>query len=309
MLVEPQSNQHEDIRHRGYTVKTLESITFEGLSSFLSEGNKERKNSVKESLEELFYVAKYEARYKANEIGTSFWAPAVLIAELILLLDENSSVSVSKKDKTRKSDYAEEEDDDMGTKLEAPSKDHEYVKVELHHPRAELNPSQGVMHNSTAEERNTAAMHSQSMLGELPMRQFPSSMAPDMPSHHQGGYVGANGMQLHGQGAVAAPGPGQGMDYSRRPSHTFSDYSSPVGGNIFPQQWPSGSAAQNAPAAYAPFTQTTNGHPDTTFVGHGMSMNHNAPYLGQQFDQAPRPGYDDESLVPMSGLQLHPHTQ
>jgi len=69
MVVEPKKFQHPDIQKVGLNVKKLEEITMEALSSFLCDKDSLTNAKKKPYINEIFNVARYEERYKNEEIG------------------------------------------------------------------------------------------------------------------------------------------------------------------------------------------------------------------------------------------------
>jgi hypothetical protein len=69
MVIEPNATQHPDIQKLNLTVKKLEEVTTDALSTFFSD--KENNNNAKKKpfLKEIFKVARMEERYRNGEIG------------------------------------------------------------------------------------------------------------------------------------------------------------------------------------------------------------------------------------------------
>jgi hypothetical protein len=77
MIVEPNENQHPDIRKLNLSVKKLEECTHEALSGFFAESNANA--SKKQYLNEIFRVARQQERFKKGEIGTFCYPPFMLL--------------------------------------------------------------------------------------------------------------------------------------------------------------------------------------------------------------------------------------
>jgi hypothetical protein len=69
MIVEPNKSQHPDIQKLNLTVRKLEEITIEALSTFFTDKEQPLNAKKKPYLTEIFNVAKYEEQYKNGEIG------------------------------------------------------------------------------------------------------------------------------------------------------------------------------------------------------------------------------------------------
>lgn len=78
LIVEPNSEQHEGIRHLGIDITRLKEVTFESLSTHFATEPQFKVSAWKECLNELFLVAKQEERHKSGEIGEQ-WPRKLLL--------------------------------------------------------------------------------------------------------------------------------------------------------------------------------------------------------------------------------------
>ncbi|KAI1359529.1 hypothetical protein F5Y08DRAFT_76687 [Xylaria arbuscula] len=69
MIVEPEHKRHSAIRKVNLDLKTLEDLTYEALSSFFGDKDSLANKNKKPLLEDIFKIARQEARYKDNEIN------------------------------------------------------------------------------------------------------------------------------------------------------------------------------------------------------------------------------------------------
>ncbi|KAI0976175.1 hypothetical protein F4678DRAFT_456494 [Xylaria arbuscula] len=69
MIVEPEHKRHPALRKVNLNLATLESVTFEHLSSFFGDKNSPANKSKKPLLKDVFKVARQEARFKDHEIN------------------------------------------------------------------------------------------------------------------------------------------------------------------------------------------------------------------------------------------------
>ena len=67
LVIEPNENQHPDVKKLQLNVKKLEECTNEALSGFYAESP--TNSSKKQFLNEIFKVARQQERYKNGEIG------------------------------------------------------------------------------------------------------------------------------------------------------------------------------------------------------------------------------------------------
>ncbi len=78
MVLEPNNNQHADIRPLDLNVAKLEDATMECLNSFFADKENPKNALKKPYLKEIFKVAKFEQRYRNGEIGQSTCVPTLL---------------------------------------------------------------------------------------------------------------------------------------------------------------------------------------------------------------------------------------
>ena len=69
MIVEPEEKRHHAIQKVNLDLKTLEETTYKALSSFFSDKESPANKSKKPLLEDIFRIARQEARYRDGEIS------------------------------------------------------------------------------------------------------------------------------------------------------------------------------------------------------------------------------------------------
>ncbi|KAL7786734.1 hypothetical protein V8C37DRAFT_287279 [Trichoderma ceciliae] len=266
LVVEPINKQHLDIQKLGLNVKKLEETTVEALSSFFMDNEANAKK--RPFLNEIFKVARQEERYKNGEI------------------DGSTEVYVMAEDKMLES-YASDTEDAGFIKDE---EDHDVSRPKL--PAAQCLP-----HPTSAEASSATSIRGPTFMNDMTVRAnaFPQSMIPEItPQQHT--FVEGNTMSVHSGQPVATTAAGNialdmvasPHDASRRQS-VFSDYASP-GGNIYGQQWPQASTATSGSSMY-PYAQQQTSAQSTPFVGSGVSMTPNQPFIASTFE-AHRNDYD-----------------
>ncbi|RFU72839.1 hypothetical protein TARUN_9412 [Trichoderma arundinaceum] len=267
LVVEPNSKQHLDIQKLGLNVKKLEETTVEALSSFFMDNEANAKK--RPFLNEIFKVARQEERYKNGEI------------------DGSTEVYVMAEDKMPES-YASDTEDTG------------FIKDEDEHDvsRPKPPPAQCLPHPTSAEPSSATSIRGPTFMNDMTVRAnaFPQSLIPEIPAQ-QHNFVEGGAMSVHSGQPVATTAANNialemvasPHDASRRPS-VFSDYASP-GGNLYSQQWPQASTAANGSSMYPYAQQQTTAQP-TPFVGSGVSMTPNQPFIASTFEAPHRSDYD-----------------
>ncbi|KID89318.1 Ydr124wp-like protein [Metarhizium guizhouense ARSEF 977] len=274
LVIEPNGKQHNDIQKLGLNVKKLEETTAEALSSFFMDNDTNAKK--KPYLTEIFKMARQEERFKNGEI------------------DGSTEVYVMAEDKLPEN-YASENEDGNFPKDE---EDHE-----LQRPKA------NTQHHCAVQTPTTGPGSAQTLhgghgpfTGELPVRghSFNPSMLPaDIPSQPHT-FMDSNGITVTDQASVTAPSGPLALDMvtsphdtSRRPS-VFSEYASPGGGNMYAQQWQQPQPGSTGPGQGSMYAYTpTQGNPQQPpYIGQGVPMNPNTPFIGGSFEGSPRPEYE-----------------
>lgn len=267
LVIEPNVKQHPDIRKLGLDVAKLEETTAEALSSFFMDNDANARK--KPYLTEIFRVARQEERFKNGEI------------------DGSTEIYVMAEDKVPES-YVSENDD-------AASFIKEDEDVE---PTAKPTTTMGSSMRPAlrTDSATLSGIPTEAFIGELPMRgsQFHPPMMNDLASQHS--FVDSGNMPVHSQAGVAATGSSLSLDLVQSPhdasrrASVFSDFPSPGGNNMYPQQWQASSNAASASPMYAYATQQQNMEPGT-FVSSGVPMDPNQSFMTTPFEEAPRPGY------------------
>lgn len=268
-MLEPNGQQHPDIRKLGLNVTKLEETTAEALSSFFMDNDANARK--KPFLTEIFKMARQEERYKLGEIDGS--------TEVYVMSEDKVPENYPSENDEAGSFAKEEEDTEPTAKSST--------------------PMGGSMRPSVRTDAATLSGlpgPGDAFIGDLPMRgsQFQPPMINDMGPQHS--YVDNGGMQVHGQAGVSATGSNLTLDLapsphdvSRRPS-VFSDFPSP-GGTMYPQQWQASSNGSNASPMYAYAAQQPNMEAGP-FVSPGVSMDPSQSFMTAPFEEGPRPGYN-----------------
>lgn len=182
--------------------------------------------------------------------------------------------------------------------------DGSFIKDEEEHDVQRSKPAvtNCIVHTPTTAPSNGHTLHGGPgpFMGDLPVRGTPfhppmiqTELAP--PQH---AFVESAGIPVNDQAAVNAGGGGaltldlvtSPHDTSRRPS-VFSEYASPGGGNLYPQQWQQSSAGPSASPMYA-YTAQQPAPQQPAFVNQTVQMNPGQPFMASSFEGSPRPEYD-----------------
>ncbi|POR32148.1 Uncharacterized protein TPAR_07658 [Tolypocladium paradoxum] len=271
LVVEPNAKQHVDIQKLALNVKKLEETTNEALSAFFMDNETNAKK--RPYLNEIFKMARQEERFKNGEI------------------DDSTEVYVMAEDKVPES-YVSDNDDGSFIKDE---EDHEV-------PRSKPAATHCVVHTPTTATANGHTLHGGPgpFMGDLPVRGTPfhPPMIQTELAPQQHAFVESAGIPVNDQAAVNTGGGGaitldmvaSPHDSSRRPS-VFSEYASPAGGSLYPQQWPQSSAGPNASPMYA-YTAQQPAPQQPAFVNQTVQMSTGQPFMASSFEGSPRPEYD-----------------
>lgn len=169
--------------------------------------------------------------------------------------------------------------------------------------RPKVNTQIGVVQTPTAASASAppAPGGHGPFIGDLPVRgtSFTPTMIPaDMPPSQSHSFVESGGITVTDHAVVtASSGPltldmvASPHDTSRRPS-VFSEYASPVGNNMYTQQWPQAPSAGPTQSTMYGYTQAPPNHQQAAFMSQAVPMNSNQPFMGGSFDGAPRSEYD-----------------
>lgn len=179
------------------------------------------------------------------------------------------------------------------------AKDDEDVERRSRHSNAMSAPVTSAQRNRAMVSPPTSIQSTGSYMNELPVRgsTFQPPMMRDMNQQHS--FVDNSNMHMAAQNAVPTASNPLTLDIvtsphnSRRPS-VFSDFGSPGGTNMYPQQWQNQggpSAPDESTSMYAYSGQHTPME-TTSFVPQGIPLNPNASFMTSSFDESAGSGYD-----------------
>ncbi|RCI16677.1 hypothetical protein L249_2962 [Ophiocordyceps polyrhachis-furcata BCC 54312] len=282
LVVEPNAKQHPDIQKIGLNVDKLEEATNEALSAFFMDNETNAKK--KPHLNEIFKMARQEARFKNGEI------------------DDTTKVYVMAEDKMPDK-YASDNDDGSLIKVEAEHHELQRSKPPATHCliHAPTTTTTTTPTTTTTTPANGHALHGGpgSYMSDLPVRgaSFHPPMIQTDLSPQQHSFVESGGMAVNEPAAVSAAGAPLSLDLvasphhdsSRRPS-VFSDYASPSGGSLYSQPWQqSSTGGSNAPSMYAYTGQQPTAQQPAPYVS---QISPGQSFITSSFESSPRPEFD-----------------
>lgn len=189
-------------------------------------------------------------------------------------------------------------EDKMPESYASDNEDATFIKDEDDHDaRSKPLAAQCLPHPTSSEPSSATSIRPPTFINDMTVRAnaFPTSMIAEIPPQ-QHTYVEGGTMSVHsGQPVATTAAANIALDMvasphdSRRPS-VFSDYASP-GGNLYSQQWPQASTTTNASTMY-PYSQQQAATQPTPFVGSGVSMTANQPFIASSFEAPHRNEYD-----------------
>ncbi|GAB0135833.1 hypothetical protein EsDP_00004156 [Epichloe bromicola] len=273
LVVEPNTKQHSDLQKLGLNVKKLEEATHEALSSFFLDNETNAKK--RPYLNEIFKMARQEERFKNDEI------------------DGSTEVYVMAEDKIP-DNYASDNEDGPFPKEEDDN--------DIPRPNKVNAQQQCVVQTPTTGPTATQPLHGGHgpFMSELPVRgnSYNSAMVPAEISNQPHTFVDNGGITVTDQTAVTAPNPALTLDMvssphdtSRRPS-VFSEYASPVGNNMYGQQWQQSASTGPTQTPMYSYAPPQGNPPQASFINQTVPMNPNQTFMGSSFEEPGRPEYD-----------------
>ncbi|KAB5570377.1 hypothetical protein GE09DRAFT_1217816 [Coniochaeta sp. 2T2.1] len=283
MVVQPNHEQHNDIKKLNLNVKKLEDVTMDALSSFFSDKENNNNSKKKPFLKEIFKVARFEERFLNGEIDADY---------TIHVMPDDKMPENYQSD--NEDSTAREDDENGSTSIHSSVSPHKTAA-----PHAMLTTSSN--EHSPADQ-----LHRGPFVNDLPVRpaQYPQSLLTSELVNEQHHYAESGGMAVAPQPTLQSHG-GMAMtdilashDASRRPSFYNSsptEYSNPPNNSMYnANTWQAATTAPSATPMYAnAFTPQQPHHtalpaPGPYVPQQPVTVAQGQQYMGANYDGLPR---------------------